>query len=266
MAYPSIHYGNFGDEKVTSTSKINSFPLGIKMVFPDGREYVHAKIGGTAAVAGRLYGAATGAYVVADTLYYKLVPTSTIAVNATTVIVTAGGTAAAVTKDQFADGYLVTSSSAGGGAVGYNYKVKANNSAAAGATCTITLYETDPVLVAMPAGTVTLTLTENRYAACEQTPAATIGVPINGVACNSAAASAYVWLQTKGVAAVYAGTALLERSPVVCSTVTAGAVTKIAVAATSALLATKQSFDVVGIGIAPSTDILGYNQVDLTLT
>ena len=54
--------------------------------------------------------------------------------------------------------------------------------------------------------------------------------------CNSAAASAYCWLQTKGEASVYTGTALVERQSVVCSTATAGAVTAIAVAATTALL------------------------------
>src|SRR3990167_4254373 len=50
MAYPSVHYGNFGDEKVTSTAKINGLPLGIEMVLPDGRKAVHARIGGTTAV------------------------------------------------------------------------------------------------------------------------------------------------------------------------------------------------------------------------
>lgn len=264
MAFPAVHWGSFGDEKVTSTAKINGFPLGIKMAFPDGREFVHARLGGTAAVAGKLYGAATGAYTVADTLYYALVPTSTIAAGVTSLIVTVGGTASAVTKDYFAEGHLAVASSAGTG-IGYNYKIKTNNSAAAGATCTIGLYETDPIQVALAGGTTKVSITENRYAACELTPASTVGVPINGVACNSAAASSYVWLQTKGVASVFTGTALVERQPCRASGTTAGAVTIIAVAATTQLASTKESFDMVGIGLAPSV-ILGFSQVDLTLT
>lgn len=265
MAYPSIHYGNFGDEKITSTAKINGMPLGIRMVLPDGREFVHARAGGTALEVGKLYQAATATIALTDTAYAKsLVPTSTIAVNATTIIFTNGATTA-VTKDMFADGYLTTASTIGTG-IGYVYKVKANNSAAAGATTTVTLYETDPVLVALAAGTTTLGISENKNAAIILSAANTIGAPLIGVPCNSAAASSYAWLQTKGPAAVFTGaTVLLQRSPCTASTAAAGAVGPIAVAATSALLSTKESFQVVGIGLM-GAGTAGYSLIDLSIT
>lgn len=265
MAFPAIHYGNFGDEKVTSTAKIAGLPLGIKMVFPDGREFVHARAGGTALVAGKLYQASTAHQALADTIYAKsLLPSAAYAVGATTIAMTAGGTTA-VLLDQFADGFLTAASSTGTG-IGYSYKVKSNNSCATAATCTVTLYDTDGIKVAVESGTTTFGLTENKYAKVELSLASTVGWPLCGVACNSAAASAYVWLATRGPAPVFVGgTVLLERSPVVCSTVVAGAVVPIVVAATSALLDTKQSFDVVGIGLN-NAFTAGFAVVDLRLS
>jgi len=266
MAFPAVHYGSFGDEKETSAAaKIGGYPLGYKMVYPDGREFLHARIGGTAAIAGRLYQSTTSAVSLADTMYAKaLVPAAVYAVGATTVAFTTGGTTAVAT-DRFAEGYLVTASSTGTG-IGYMYKIKSNNSAASGSTtCTITLYETDGLKVATNSASTRFGIIESKYSLVEVTLAGTVGHPIVGVACNSAAASAYVWLQTKGAAPVYSGTVLRDREPVVCSTATAGAVTPISVAATSALLATKQSFDVVGIGLA-SAEITGYAMVDLKLS
>jgi len=40
---PNIQYGDYGDEKVTSSTRIGGLPLGAKMVFLDGREFRHAK-------------------------------------------------------------------------------------------------------------------------------------------------------------------------------------------------------------------------------
>src|SRR3990167_2828705 len=109
MAYPSIHYGSFGDEKVTSLTKINGLPLGIQMVLPDGKEFLHARVGGTAVAQstgmGRVFIAATGAAGVAATTYANALAASVdYAVGATTIVLATN--TAAVTANQFADGTL----------------------------------------------------------------------------------------------------------------------------------------------------------------
>ena len=264
MAFPSVHYGNFGDEKVTSTSKINGLPLGMKMILPDGSEYVHARAGGTAVVVSKIYQAATAAIHLTDTMLAKtLIPADSYAVGATTVAFTTGGTTAVAT-DALADGYLVIAS---GDGAGYKHKIKTNNSAASGSTtCTLTLYETDGLKVALAAGTTKLGVIPNSYAAVILTAADTIGAKIAGVPANSCAASAYFWAQRKGEAAVFTGgTVLLQRSPCVCSTAVAGAVVPIAVAATTALLDTKESFQIIGVGLS-SAATAGYSLVDLNIT
>ena len=190
---------NFGDEKVSNLTKLNGFPLGLEATLDDGRQLVHGRVGGTAMVAGQLYQAETGNIHLADTMYAKsLVPAATYGVGATTVAFTTGGTTA-VTTDRFADGWLVAANSSGGGA-GLDYKIKSNNSAASGsATCTLTLYETDGLKVAVLTGTTRFGVLENPYRAVELTTADTIGHPVLGRACNSAAASAYVWLEKQGI-------------------------------------------------------------------
>jgi hypothetical protein len=265
MGFPAVHWGSFGEEKTASSTKINGFPLGIKMVMPDGREFVHARAGGTALVAGKLYQAATSVISLADTMYAKSLVCSTTAVGATTVTITTGGTTA-VTLNAFADGFLATAGTVGTG-IGLNYKIKSNNSAASGSTsCAITLYETDAIKVALEGGTTKVGVIENKYNGVELSVASTVGAPNLGVAACSAAASSYVWLQTKGEASVFVGgTVLLQRSPCVCSTAVAGAVVPIVVAATSALLDTKESFDVIGIGLTNSATA-GFSVVDLRLS
>ena len=54
MGIPSIIYGDYGDEKVTSSTKIGNLPLGQLMRLPDGRKYRHARSGGTALAVGQV--------------------------------------------------------------------------------------------------------------------------------------------------------------------------------------------------------------------
>lgn len=262
MSFPHIHYGNFGDEKATSSTKFNDMPLGQIMELPDGRRYRQVLVSATALVAGKLYQTPVRP---TDTMYEtSLVPASSYAAGVTSVAFTTGGTTA-VTKDQYADGYLYTASSTGTG-IGYAYKIKANNSAAAGSTtCTVTLYETDPLEVAVQAGTTTLGVVTNVYRNVQLSTADTVGARLVGVSCNSAAASTYAWLQTRGHAAVYiGGTVLRDGDIVVASTAAAGAVVPVAVAATTALLDTKQGLMIVGYARGGGA-ATGYGIVDLTL-
>ena len=234
MSFPSKIYGDFGDEKVTSTSKIGGLPLGIRMVLPDGREFAHARASATALVAGSAYQQAA---IPADTAMAKALVVNAAAAGATTLSITAGGTTA-FTKDQFADGYIAVASSVGTG-IGHLYKVKVNNSAATGAAATFTLHPNDAIKVALNASTL-VGVRVNEFNQVLLTTANTVatGIPA-GVAPVAVAASSYCWLQRKGAAAwASAGTVLIAGLPVLASTAVAGQCT-VAFATTAGYLAAR---------------------------
>lgn len=261
MGFPTVHYGNYGDEKVSSSTKINGLPLGIKMAFPDGREFRHARAGGTVLVAGKLYESATS-IVGSDTMYSKsLVLSSTVAVGATAVAFTAGVTTG-VTTNLFADGYLNTSGSIGTG-IGYTYAIKTNNSAAAGSACTLSLYETDSIVTALAGATTLVGVRENPYNLVKLTTADTVMTGKMGVACNSAAASSYVWLQTKGPGPLFTGgTVLINGESVVPSTAVAGA-GAVLVASTAGFTSAKAG-QVIGVCLQGAVTA-GFALVDLNI-
>ena len=258
MGYPNIIYGDYGDEKVTSTAKIGGLPLGIRMVLPDGREFVHARASATALVAGSSYQQAA---IPADTAMAKALAVNAAAIGATTLNITAGGTTA-FTVDQFADGYVVVASSVGTG-MGHTYKVKANNSAAVSASAKFTLYENDAIKVAFNASTL-VGLRANEFDQVLLTTANTVatGIPA-GIPPVAVAASAYCWLQRKGPAAwASAGTVLIAGLPVLASTAVAGQCT-VAFATTAGYLAAR-NIDFWGHAITIALDT-GYALVNLEL-
>jgi hypothetical protein len=234
MAFPSVVYGEFGDEKETLSTKIGGLPLGTTMVLPDGREFVHCYTGGTAVVAGNLYQGAAGA-VGSDAGYRGTiaVPAGSAAVGALTIPLTAAGTTA-VTKDQFTDGVMVIASSVGTG-VGLTYKIKANGAAAASGAFNVYLYESDPIVTALSGGTTTVALRENEYYSLNITAADSTGIgTLAGVAPNAAAASTYCWMQKKGRAGVKGDGTLVIGTSVTASSALAGAVAVYAGAAATA--------------------------------
>lgn len=234
MGFSNKIYGDYGDEKVSDTAKINGLPLGIRMVLPDGREFVHGRASATALVAGSSYQQAA---VPADTAMVKALVVNAAAIGDTTLSITAGGTTA-FTVDQFADGYVAVASSVGTG-IGHLYKVKTNNSAATGAAATFTLYPNDKIKVALNASSL-VGVRANEYDGVLLTTANTVatGIPA-GIAPVAVAASSYCWLQRKGAAAwASAGTVLIAGLPVLASTAVAGQCT-VAFATTAGYLAAR---------------------------
>lgn len=220
MAFPSVVYGSFGDEKVTSTSKIGGLPLGQVMELPDGRLFRHSRVGTTSLVAGKLYQGKAGE---ANTIFIKNVAlAATAAVAATSVSITVAGTA--LGANVYDDGYLVTASSIGTG-IGYLYKVKSAATTAAGSTSVVSLADGDTVKVALAGGTTTVGMRKNEFDSVLLTTADTVGVNTPaGVACATAAASAYVWLQRRGpVAGFTDNSTLIIGTPVIASSTVAGA-------------------------------------------
>mgnify|MGYP001597075901 CR=1 FL=1 len=264
MGFPGRVYGWFGDEKVAQSTKINGFPLGIRMELPDGREFVQAKAGTAATLdAGTLVQAPNWAgTAAADTAASQgNLTCASAVVGATSLTITAGGTTAFV-KDEFADGYVVVASSAGTG-IGHIYKIKLNNSAAAGATCLFKLYENDSVKVAIEGGTTKVGVRTNEYHRVIVMTADTVYTgPPAGVPPVAVSAGFYCWLQRKGVAPLKSGaTVLIAGEPVVASTATVAGVGHIMAGSAQVDIKSK-----VPIGYAMATALsAGFATVFLTL-
>ena len=265
MGFPHRVYGWYGDEKVAQSTKINGLPLGIRMELPDGREFVHARAGtAVALVAGQLYQApeCAGTATADTSLEQGTLVCASAAVGATTLTITAGGTTSFV-KDEYADGYVVTASSAGTG-IGLVYKVKANNSAATGATCLFTLYGNDKVNVAIEGGTTKVGVRTNEYSRVIITTADTVQTgPIVGVPPVAVSAGWYCWLQRKGVVAGFTGgTVLIAGEPVTASGAVGGAFAVISAASTNVLIG--KDHDPIGRAMATALSA-GYATIHLEL-
>lgn len=222
MAYPNVIYGDYGDERVVSSSKIGSLQLGVKMILPNGKEYLHSKVGGTALVQGKLYQQEALASGTGNIKSLAVIAGSAQEGDRQlTITMSATG---AMTKDQYTDGSIFTSSSAGVGGAAYAYTVKTCSSAAAGAASVIGLY--DKIHETIAGGTTLVGVRVNPQANVLLTTADTVGVgTLAGVSCSTAAASSFCWLQTKGPAAVFTdATTPIVGIPVTASTTVAGAI------------------------------------------
>ena len=261
-AFVQVVYGDYGDEKVTSTSKIGGLPVGARMALPDGRLFAHSRVGTTALVAGKLYGGKAGE---ANTIFIKNVSlAATGAIGATTLSLTMAGTA--LGANVYDGGYLITASSIGTG-IGYLYKVKTAATAASTENSTVQLEPNDKLKVAVGGGTTTVGMRKNEYDSVLLTTADTVGVnTLAGVACATAAASAYVWLQRRGPAAVFGdNSTLIVGTPVIASSSVAGAVATFATAsADTAGVRYARNMKLVGVvmSVAASAE---FSMIDLQL-
>jgi len=259
MSHPNIIYGEYGDEKEVSTAKIGSLPLGTLMILPDGRKFRHARMGATAAAAGKLY---MQGGAVADTMFTNDLVCASADVGDKTLTITTGGTTA-VAASYYDDGYVHTASSVGTG-IGYTYKVKSAASAAAGsASCVITLEDNDAVKVATEGGTTKVGLRANEYNLCTLKTANTVGVgTLAGIACATTAASTYCWLQRGGICSAFAdATTIVIGTPLGASTTVAGAV---ALLAGTAAAAVAQSYGQIGWCVTPAASA-EFHLIDLQL-
>ncbi len=223
MGFPNVIYGKYGDEKVTAASAIGGLPLGTKMVLPDGREFAHAREAATAGVPGKVY---IQEAIVADhgnVAGSALTVSVAAAVGDTTVVITAGGTTVIAT-DEYAGGYL--NMTAGSVGYGHLYRIKSNNSATLGVTCTVILEPTDGIAEALIADSslVSLRVSPFRDLVLKAANSTYVGA-VAGVWPVAVSATHYGWIQRSGIASVLvAATACAAGSPVVCSSTQAGAV------------------------------------------
>ncbi len=190
------------------------------MVLPDGRGFVHSYCNSAAGLGAGvpiLQKVPEGFAGSTD----NLAVASNAAIGATSVVITMpAGTTVCAAVDQYAGGYLFVTNDTG---APYFYKIKKSSTAAAASTATFTLEVTDPIVVALAAGTSDVCVRENAYWGVLDRPAGTAsgGAPA-GVAAKAVSAGYYCWLQRKGEANVLSGgTATATGRPIACCTVEA---------------------------------------------
>lgn len=220
MGTPSIIYGDYGDEKVTSSTKIGSLPLGQIMKLPDGRIYRHARSGGTALAVGTILRQGMMADSIMD---QDVVVNAAAAIGAVEIDIISGSTT--VTANYYQDGYLYTNLDAGLGSV---YKILSHDATSTSAeVITFTLADHDELALALKAASSKVGFRQNEFASCLLNPldsAAFKGI-ICGIAPVAVDASYFFWCQRRGAAVAMAGSAgIAEGERVACSSANAGSI------------------------------------------
>jgi hypothetical protein len=211
MAFSTRIYADYGMEKKTGTDKYHA--LGTILELPDGREFKYAKAGGVALAQGKIVAAA------APTGHHDMdLVTAAAAVGSSSITVTLEGTAAA--EDLYADGYIFTNDDTGEGQV---YRIAGHDAIDSSGSGAIDLAENDKVAVALTSSTLS-GLAPNPYNGVVVSPTTVVNRTV-GVPATAIAASAYGWVQTKGLASVLvSGTVVLGEPIRVAGATTAGAV------------------------------------------
>jgi hypothetical protein len=207
-------WGDYGDEKVTSTSEDFGVTIGTRLILPDGRVFRYAFSNGAA-------GAGTGVQSSAAVANHDsdLAVAAASAVGAKSVSVTLGGTAAA--EDLYANGYLFGNDVEGEGHV---YRIRQHDAIGSGGTGTINLMDGDTISEALVAGSSQVGLVANPYMHVIPSPGGAQTGRTVGFAPAEVADDSYFWAQTWGEAAVLADGTLVIFRPVRMSDGTAGAV------------------------------------------
>ena len=253
------NWGNYGDEKVTSTTEDLGLPLGTRLVLPDGRVFYYAFSQG-AIGAGQLCMMVIGA----GNHDGDLVVASSASVGDKSVSVTLGATAAA--EDLYANGYIFVNDEAGtaNSGEGHMYKIRQHDAIGSGGTGTFNLMDGDSIKEAWTADTTQVGLMANEYQNAEVYDANDIDGPPIGVAPAEVADNSYCWLQTWGPANVLqSGVVGVLGKTVVPDPATDGAVSVAAL--TEATPNTGADQPVVGVTMLIAPVDTEYGPVDLRI-
>ncbi len=201
MAFPNVHYGSFGDEKVIRTAQ-GGHPLGQKMELPDGSLYRYALVG-EAIPAGQL--AQSPLVIAAHDL--DLVPQAAAAVGDTSILLTIPTTA--ITLDQYLGGSVNINDGPG---EGHRYRIQGHAAVAISGTGTFRLDET--VREALTVAASLCGLFANPWNSSILWNTSPDGIP-TGFATTEVANGEYCWLQTRGLGSVWIqGTVVVGRQHV----------------------------------------------------
>jgi len=214
-------WGDYGDEKATSTSEDLGLVLGTRMVLPDGRVFRYAFSDGA-------IGAGKGAQssIALANQDSDLAVAAAAAVGDKSVSITFGTSPNTdVTANQYANGYLYVNDEAGEGHV---YRIRGTDAhvaadVSASPAVTIHLMDGDGIKEALTTSSE-VGLVANPYQHVIITPGGAQTARAVGYAPTEVADNAYFWAQTWGEAAVLADGTLVIFRPVRVSDGTAGAV------------------------------------------
>ena len=198
MAFPSTINLSYGQEKVETSGK--KLKLGTKGVTPDGRVFYYARNGSAAiTTAGMIVDAGTALTVAAHDMD---VPAAANTAGTTGITISVPTTD--LTKDQYADGYIIFND---GPAEGEVYRIKSHPAHDASDTndVVITIDEPDGIRTATTTSSLCGFLV-NPYAAIKIIDGdGTMETGALGVTTIPMTASYYGWIQTAGVGSVAVG-------------------------------------------------------------
>ena len=201
MAFPNQINLSYGQEKVETSAKKQS--LGTKGVTKDGRVFYYARVGAAITTAGMIVDAATTNTIAAHDMDVPV--TAATSVGSTTVSLEVPTTD--LTKDQYADGYLIFNDGPGEGEV-YRIKSHPAHDASDDATAVFTLDESQGTATGLTTSSL-CGLVFNPYynVAIIDGDGTRVGRPL-GVSTIPVTANYFMWIQTSGHAGVLAGAAV----------------------------------------------------------
>ena len=202
MAFPQTVNLSYGMEKVETSDQRQK--LGTRATTPDGRVFYYARNGSAAiTTAGMIVDAGTALTVNAHDM--DVPATAAHSVGDTTVSLEVPTTD--LTKDQYADGYLIFNDGPGEGEV-YRIKSHPAHDASDDNTCIFTLDEPDGIRTALTTSSLA-GLIVNPYAAVKIIDGdGTMDTGALGVTTIPMTASYYGWVQTAGIGSVAIGAAV----------------------------------------------------------
>ncbi len=196
MAFPTTVYLSYGQEKVETEEQKQK--LGTRAVTPDGRVFYYAKNSSAAITpAGKICDGI--AAVAAHDMDCAAAAASAGATSFTS------GTSLTVTKDQYADGYVIFNDGPGQGEV---YRIKSNTAVSGATGLEITIDEPDGLRTALTTSSL-FGLVYPPYKDVKIIDGdGTMTTGPLGVNPIPVTASYYFWLQTAGVSSVLSGAAV----------------------------------------------------------
>ncbi len=196
MAFPTTVHLSYGQEKVETSEQKQK--LGTRGVLPDGRVFYYAKNSSTAITpAGKICDGI--AAVAAHDMDLAAAAASAGATSFTS------GTSLTVTKDQYADGYVLFND---GPAQGEVYRIKSNSAVSSATGLEITIDEPDGLRTALTTSSL-FGLAYSPYKDVKIIDGdGTMTTGPLGVNPIPVTASYYFWLQTSGIASVLSGAAV----------------------------------------------------------
>ena len=196
MAFPTTVYLSYGQEKVETEEQKQK--LGTRAVTPDGRVFYYAKNSAAAITpAGKICDG-----IAAVAAHDMDLAAAAASAGATTFT---SGTSLTVTKDQYADGYVVFND---GPAQGEVYRIKSNTAVSGATGLSITIDEPDGLRTALTTSSL-FGLVYPPYKDVKIIDGdGTMTTGPLGVNPIPVTASYYFWLQTAGVSSVLSGAAV----------------------------------------------------------